>query len=83
LVYYDSITIFVVLFLTDLGLSLAKISKITKVDVHRLKYLKKKEGLGKKADIEDQELDKWMHNTIQKFPNAGNTYCLCYIRLYC
>jgi hypothetical protein len=40
------IKIFVVLFLIDLGLSLAKISEITKVDVHRLKYLKKKEGLG-------------------------------------
>ena len=78
-----SIKIVVVLFLTDLDLSLVKISDITEVDVHRLKYLKKKEGLGKKADIEDQELDKWMHNTIKKFPNASNTYCLCYIRLYC
>jgi hypothetical protein len=41
------------LFYSDLDLSLVKISDITKVDVHRLKYLKKKEGLGKKADIED------------------------------
>ena len=48
-----SIKIVVVLFPTDLDLSLVKISDITKVDVHRLKYLKKKEGLGKKAVIED------------------------------
>jgi hypothetical protein len=59
--------------LLGLGLSLEKISKITKIDVHRLKYLKKKERLGEKADIEDQELDKWMNRIIQKFPNAGKT----------
>jgi hypothetical protein len=52
-------------------ISKPNISKITKIDFHRFKYLKKKERLGKKADIEDQELDKWMDSIIQKFPNAG------------
>lgn len=55
----------------DLGFSTFDISKTIGVNVRRIRYLKKIENLGPNCQYNDRQLDAFIKNLLEQYPNAG------------